>query len=72
MKILKSTIKYPDKVVHFDTKQFGTLDEAIEKHGYTRTLILVNYAFALTQRATERRKRNVKGNLRGMCHKVKT
>ena len=54
MKILKSVVKVREKQVPVDIEQFGTLDEAINREGYTKCLSLINYAYALFQRAKKR------------------
>ncbi len=51
MKTLKSVVKVGEKQVPVNSEQFGTLDEAVKQEGYTKTLSLINYAFALFQRA---------------------
>ena len=55
MKLLKSSIKIGDKEMPIDIQQFGTLDEAINREGYTKVLSLANYAYSLFQRAKLRR-----------------
>ncbi|KKK98348.1 hypothetical protein LCGC14_2643640 [marine sediment metagenome] len=71
MRSYKSTIKVGDKVVPFLIHEYETLDEAISRRGHIKVLSLINYAFALYQRAEERAKINKSGNLRGMCRTVK-
>ena len=71
MRRYSSTVRIADKQVPIMIEQFGTLDESINSQGYVKTLDLLNYAFALNQRATLREEFNVSGNLRGMCNKKK-
>ena len=71
MRSYESTIKVGDKVVPFLIHEYETLDEAISRRGHIKVLSLINYAFALYQRAEERAKINRSGNLRGMCRRAK-